>query len=388
MIKITADDIFDGRKFHGPDRALVLDDNATVSALVPLSWVGEDFIRVEGVLAPGFVNTHCHLELSHMLGAIPEGTGLPAFLTAVMENRQPPAADVLSAAISAAAEAMRAEGIVAVGDIANTAATVTVKQQTAHQVEWRTFVECMGVSDAFAPQRLEHSLAVLAQFRQAQLPANLVPHAPYSVSPTLFRLINGLKSNEIVCIHNQESQAENELFRHKTGPFLDFYRHFKMDASAIGGAGVNSLPAYISYFDHEQSLLLVHNTFTTRPDVEAALSRQGDTYWCLCPNANLYIEGVLPDVPMLMETPGVTITLGTDSLASNHHLSIWREIATLRQKFPAIPLEAMLQWATLNGAMALGISDRFGSFEKGKTPGIVQITGNTSRLLNPQSLFV
>lgn len=387
MIKITADDIFDGRKFHGPDRALVLDDNATVSALVPRSWVGEDFIKIDGVLCPGLINTHCHLELSHMKGVIPEGTGLPAFLTAVMENRQPPAAEVLASAIDAAAEDMRAQGIVAVGDIANTAATAPLKLRTAHQTQWRTFVECMGVSDATAHQRLEHSLSVLAQFRQAGLSANLVPHAPYSVSPTLFRLINGLKSNDIISIHNQESAAENELFRHKTGPFLDFYRHFNMDASQIGGTGGNSLPAYISWFDHEQTMLLVHNTFTSRADAEAVLSREGSTYWCLCPNANLYIEGMLPDVPMLMETPGAVITLGTDSLASNHQLSIWSEIETLRKKFPQIPLESMLQWATLNGAMALGISDQFGSFEKGKSPGIVQIFNNETRLLDPKSLI-
>ncbi|WP_298715932.1 amidohydrolase family protein [Chitinophaga sp.] len=388
MIKITADDIFDGRKFHGPDRALVLDDNATVSALVPLSWVGEDFIRVEGVLSPGFINTHCHLELSHMKGAIPPGTGLPAFLTAVMENRQPPAAEVLASAIDSAAEDMHARGIVAVGDIANTAATAAVKIRTAQQTEWRTFVECMGVSDQFAPQRLEHSLSVLAQFRQHSISANLVPHAPYSVSPTLFRLINGLQHNDLISIHNQESQAENELFRHKTGPFLDFYRHFNMDASGIGGAGLNSLPAYIGYFDKAQTVLLVHNTFTTRADVESALSRTGDTYWCLCPNANLYIEGMLPDVPMLMGTPGANITLGTDSLASNHQLCIWSEITTLREKFPSIPLETMLQWATLNGAEALGIADRFGSFEKGKSPGIVQIVNNEARRLHMQSLIV
>ncbi len=86
-----------------------------------------------------------------MKGAIPEGTGLPAFLTAVMENRRPPDADVLSAAIDTAAGTMRAQGTVAVGDIANTAATVPVKQRTAHQLEWRTFVECMGVAETFAP---------------------------------------------------------------------------------------------------------------------------------------------------------------------------------------------------------------------------------------------
>jgi cytosine/adenosine deaminase-related metal-dependent hydrolase len=67
------------------------------------------------------------------------------------------------------------------------------------------------------------------------------------------------------------------------------------------------------------------------------------------------------------------IVLGTDSLASNHQLSILEEIKTLQQHFASIPLQTMLQWATINGAKALQTDATLGSFEKGKTPGIVHI---------------
>jgi cytosine/adenosine deaminase-related metal-dependent hydrolase len=101
---------------------------------------------------------------------------------------------------------------------------------------------------------------------------------------------------------------------------------------------------------------------------------QLSTFFCLCPNANLYIINTLPDVNMLVENDCM-IVLGTDSLASNHQLSIVEEIKTLHQNFPAIPLELMLQWATINGAKALQMEGRLGSFEKGKQPGIVLIEG-------------
>lgn len=379
MIKLTADDIFDGKRFLGPDRVLVLDDNGTVSAVVPLSWAGEGVRRVEGVLCPGFINTHCHLELSHMKGVIPEGTGLPRFLTAVMEQRQPSGQDVLQQAMTDAAGAMQQEGIAAVGDICNTTATIPLKLNSS--LYWHSFVECMGFVDASAPQRLEHSLIVMSQFRGYKLPGSLVPHAPYSVSATLFRLIAGIDNNAPLSIHNQETAGENELYSNKTGPFLDFFRHFNIPATEFRPTGLSSLQSYLPYFSSAQRMLLVHNTYTTEADIRFAEAASPDVSWCLCPNANLYIEGTLPDVGALHRA-GAHITLGTDSLASNHQLSVWSEMQTIRARFPDIPLETLLQWATLNGAEALGISGQFGSFEKGKKPGVVQITGDTAKAFN------
>lgn len=75
------------------------------------------------------------------------------------------------------------------------------------------------------------------------------------------------------------------------------------------------------------------------------------------------------------------MVLGTDSLASNHQLNIWEEIKTIRQQFPAIPLEILLQWATSNGAIALQMDHSLGSIKKGKKPGLVLIE-NADDLLN------
>lgn len=376
MIKLTADDIFDGRRFLGPERVLILDDNGTVSAVVPYSWAGEDIRKVEGVLCPGFVNTHCHLELSHMKGVIPEGTGLPRFLTSVMEQRQPPGQDVLQQAMADAALAMQQEGIAAVGDICNTTASIPLK--ITSPLYWHSFIECMGFVDGSAPQRLEHSLMIYSQFKGYQLPGSLVPHAPYSVSATLFRLISSIGNNAPLSIHNQEAAAENELYRHKTGAFLDFFRHFNIPADAFEPTGLSSLQSYLPYLESATSLLLVHNTFTTETDIRFAAAASPDISWCFCPNANLYIENALPDIPAFLQA-GARITLGTDSLASNHRLSIWEEIQTIRARFPDIPVDTLLSWATLNGAEALGIADRFGSFEKGKQPGLVQILNDHAK---------
>ncbi|MEO7984286.1 MAG: amidohydrolase family protein, partial [Bacteroidota bacterium] len=120
-----------------------------------------------------------------------------------------------------------------------------------------------------------------------------------------------------------------------------------------------------------QSLILVHNVYTKEEDVlftklpvvNCQLS------WCLCPNANQYISRQLPDIDLLIKQD-CEIVLGTDSLASNHQLSILEEIKTIGKHFPHIATEKMLQWATSNGAKALQLDSLLGSFEKGKKPGV------------------
>jgi len=67
------------------------------------------------------------------------------------------------------------------------------------------------------------------------------------------------------------------------------------------------------------------------------------------------------------------ITIGTDSLASNHQLSVLAELKTIHQQFPTIPVLELLQWGTINGARALQLETTLGSFEAGKQPGVVVI---------------
>jgi cytosine/adenosine deaminase-related metal-dependent hydrolase len=129
-------------------------------------------------------------------------------------------------------------------------------------------------------------------------------------------------------------------------------------------------------------ILLVHNTVSTKEDVQWAMDYSKLVYWALCPNANLYIENKLPDVPMLRQM-GAKIVVGTDSYASNDSLSILDELKTIAANFPETPTAELIQWATLNGAEALGFKQQLGTFDKGKTPGVNLVTvdsnGNISR---------
>ena len=96
-------------------------------------------------------------------------------------------------------------------------------------------------------------------------------------------------------------------------------------------------------------------------------------FWCLCVNANLYINNLLPPIDLFRKNR-LPIVLGTDSLASNDSLSILEEIKSIRKAFPDIPQAELLTCATKNGAEALNIETDFGSFEAGKTPGLIHIS--------------
>jgi cytosine/adenosine deaminase-related metal-dependent hydrolase len=97
-------------------------------------------------------------------------------------------------------------------------------------------------------------------------------------------------------------------------------------------------------------------------------------YAALCVNANRYIEQQVSSVSAMVQMV-IPITIGTDSLASNTRLSILHELQTIRTFFPDIPIATLLQWATLNGAKALGMEAYLGSSEQGKQPGVLQLTG-------------
>lgn len=324
-----------------------------------------NIVGYNGVLVPGLINTHCHLELSHLKGKIAEHTGLPGFVQQVIQQRAA-SAEEIDAAMAAADAAMYANGIVAVGDISNQLVSKVVKQHS--KIYYHTFVEAMGFNPDRALEIIKYSESLKDAF--APLKATIVPHAPYSVSEALFKEIcrtSGTADN-IISIHNQETPDENAFFESRTGHFLKLYEFLGLDISFFTSGGKTSLQTYLPSLSTAAKTLLVHNTFTSHADLEFASATHPNLYWCLCPNANLYIENRLPDVEML-KAAGVKITLGTDSLASNHQLSILDEMRVLQEQ-KGVTFGELLLWATLNGAAFLTKDAELGSFEKGKRPGI------------------
>ncbi len=371
--KFSATQLFDGYNFLPTGTVLIISAKGEIIDTVTSEDAGDDVQYFKGILSPGFINCHCHLELSHLKNTIPQKTGLVNFVHHVMSNRAASNEEKLAAMQSAENELYKT-GIVAVGDICNTADTIPIKQHS--KMHWHNFIEVSGFVDAGAEKRLEEIKKIAHQFSIFNLQFSTVPHAPYSVSKKLFELLNILPNNNLISIHNQESEEENKLYKNKTGNFLELYKNFGIEISSFVPSGKTSLQTWLPYFTNNQRIILVHNTFTSEEDLNFQIAHCPlPIVYCLCPNANLYIENALPPVDLLVEN-NCTIVLGTDSLASNTQLNILEEIKTIQQYYPKIELQTLLQWATSNGAAALQMKEELGSFEKGKQPGIVLIEEN------------
>ncbi|SFC04490.1 Cytosine/adenosine deaminase [Parapedobacter composti] len=345
---------------------------------------GKKIVKHTGIITPGFVNTHCHLELSHMAGVIPRLTGLVPFLQQVIFQRAASENHMLQA-MEAADKQLYDNGIVAVGDHANTAASAPVKASSS--IHYHTFVETLGFEPESAEQKFSEALAIAEQFNPHT--TSVTPHAPYSVSKELFKLLNdnATEHQMPLSIHNQESEEENKLFRYKSGRFLNFYQVLGRDISGFKAQARNSLQTFMSYLSKDTPVLLVHNTYTSSKDIYF-IERQGrNVSWCFCPNANLYIEGSLPKIPNFVRYHH-RITIGTDSLASNNRLCVLSELKAIHRHFPELPFTETIKWATINGASFLGISERYGSLERGKRPGLNLLKNTDGLSITPYTEVV
>jgi cytosine/adenosine deaminase-related metal-dependent hydrolase len=391
-LQFSGENLFDGTQFLGPDQVLITTEDGIIKAIIPLQDAGENAQKLNGIIAPGFINAHCHLELSHMKGIIPEHTGLPDFILKIVNERHFPEESILEAIADGEAEMLQ-EGIVAVGDISNNALTAAQKQKG--HLAYHTFIEISGWKPAIAESRFANAQNVMEQFRLIEAAASLnplkssfSPHAPYSVSKELWQMMMPHFEGNTVTIHNQETPAENELFLNGTGDFVRMYQAMNIDQTHFSPTGQNSLPSYFPQLKNAKNILLVHNTTTNEADIhfanQLAMQHAQELYYTLCVNANIYIENKLPPIELL-RSKNAAIVLGTDSLSSNHQLSILSELKTIRKNFPSIPLEEMLQWATLNGAKALQLEQQFGSFEKGKKPGLILINQIENNQISEQS---
>jgi cytosine/adenosine deaminase-related metal-dependent hydrolase len=371
MRKITATRIHPVSSESIPDGVIVLGDDGKILSIDTRDQHEDgELEKFEGDIVPGFINTHCHLELSHMISKVDTGTGLLPFLQNVVTFRDFPE-EIINAAIEKADRDMFDAGIVAVGDISNKTDTFSTKANSS--IRYYTFVEMFDfMQDAGAEATFNQYKAVFdsCDVDSGKDRKSCVPHAPYTVSKELFGKLRKITNpGETISIHNQETPAEDALFQRKSGGFIDFYKSFDISLDSFTPSGKNSIFYAMDQMDPTCKTLFVHNTLTSKADIEAAHAWSPNVYWATCANANLYIENRLPNYQYFLDADA-RMTIGTDSLTSNWQLSILEEMRTISRFQSYISFDTLLSWATINGAKALGFDDELGSIEKGKMPGL------------------
>jgi cytosine/adenosine deaminase-related metal-dependent hydrolase len=382
--KLSANYLFTGKDLLDKNYVLITENDGTIIDVISADDAGEDLEKFDGMLSPGFINAHCHTELAHLKGYIPEKTGLGDFVYQVITGRHFDEKDIISAIENAEAEMLKC-GIVAVGDICNN--NLTLSQKKKGRLNYYNFIEVSGWNPQVATARFEKGKAFYNEFEKNNLTTSIVPHAPYSVSEDLWGKITPFFPGKVISIHNQEVASEDEFFLNGTGKLVDMYQKMNIDNSFFKFPKLRSLQTYFKRLSGAASVILVHNTFTEQQDIDYVNSEKPNQQlvsFCLCINANLYIEDALPPVELFLRND-CNLVIGTDSVASNHQLNILEELKTISKNFPEISTETLLKWATINGAKALQMEDKLGSFEKGKKPGIVLIENIAFKQINEHS---
>lgn len=328
-----------------------------------------------GALTPGFVNGHCHIELSHLHGKFRKGTGMAGFIDQINELRDWAGRDEKVRLTRYWMNKMWADGVSAMADISNDDSSFDVKK--SHDMYTRTFLEVFGSEPHMCEGVMEEVTALNATADQAGIDAAPTPHSCYTMSPELLSAsaAAGLAKG-FLSYHSQESQEEEDLLRTGSGAMYENRRRSGMSTPPV--TGESSLKYFIQRLasavpaPYSQHILLVHNVCLTQDDIDAAKKVMDNVYWTVCPLSNIFIHNALPPIP-LMRSNGLDIMLGTDSLSSNDDLDMVKEMFCIHQNFPEVPMSEILEWATLNGARFLKKDDVIGSLEVGKKPGIVRI---------------
>ncbi|MCA1757234.1 MAG: amidohydrolase family protein [Bacteroidales bacterium] len=320
-----------------------------------------------GIIIPGFINCHCHLELSSMKGAIPPSTDLPRFIQHVREERNQFTGTAARASLEADRD-MYDAGINGCADICNSSSTFEIKENS--KIDYISLLEIFGTNPEGANRRIAEIESLASEAAKWSTPWYITPHSLYSLSLPLLRKVKDLtRGNRVTSIHFMESPAEKEMMKSASGPLADSYIAMGITREMMEQRARNHTETVLSLVTPSGNLLLIHNTAAEENDIERAMQRD-NIWWCLCPLSNRYIEDAAPPVEKLRQH-GAAIVLGTDSLASNSTLSILEEMKEIAALHPSIPLSELVKWATANGAEALGMDKKLGTIEVGKRPGLL-----------------
>lgn len=334
---------------------------------------GEEIIPA--AIVPGFVNAHCHVELSHLHGKFRKGTGMAGFIDQINALRDWAGRDVKVGLTRRWMDKMWNDGVSAMADISNDDSSFDVKR--SHKMYTRTFLEVFGSE----PEMCEGVMAEVGELQRVAdasgIDAAPTPHSCYTMSPRLLSASAeaGLKSG-FLSYHSQESNEEEELVRKGSGAMYENRKRSGMSTPPV--TGESSLKYFLDRLaafkaaPYDEHILLVHNVCLEQDDIDAVQMNMRNAYFAICPLSNIFIHNALPPVRLMREN-GLAITVGTDSLSSNDDLDMVKELSCIHENFPEVPMNEIFTWACLNGARFLKKDDVLGSLAPGKRPGIVLV---------------
>src|SRR6267143_133558 len=346
------------------DGAVLVDDHGTIAAVGPNPLVptppGTRALEFPHArLLPGLVNTHTHLELTHLAGKDAERE----FAAWIRTLRALKDATTSEAFLHSAEQGVRdtwAAGVTCVADTGSTGASLEALARLGgrgiyfQQVFGPDPTKC-GASMA----ELEQAVARLRRLASSHLSLGISPHAPYTVSEPLYRAVAELARRDglPLAVHLAESRDETALVRDGAGSFAEALRARGIPVNAHHCSPVQYL-VQLGVLQRATGWLCIHCVQVDGPDIESL--RDAGVAVAHCPRSNrAHGHGTAPLAAF--RRAGLRVGLGTDSGVSVGDSSLWAEAAAA-----GLDGEDALRMLTIEGARALGLESGIGSLEVGK----------------------
>jgi len=329
-------------------------------------------------LLPGLVNAHTHLEFSTLRKPITPVTPFTDWIRAVRNERINRRTDT-TADITAGLTESAAGGTTTVGEIATAGWSAELFTSTTPRAV--VFRELIGLRTNQIGEQLDiagkHLAAANSTTSSDDLHRGLSPHAPYSVHPELFSRLVAVAAefHAPLAFHLAETQAELELLSHGSGKFVQMLKEFGVwEPNAIprGSRPLDYLRQMAS-LDHA---LVIHGNYLAEDEIDF-VCRYPNLTVVYCPRTHAAFEHSPHSWQRLMERGG-SVAIGTDSRASNPDLSLWRELCFLREQFPKVPPQRLLELGTIRGARTLGLEQTTGRLTVGRSADLIVVALNTS----------
>ena len=316
-----------------------------------------------GVLLPGLVNAHCHLELSHLRGRLERGKGFAPWVEQVVSLRSADGPGAVRAAAARAIREAQGTGTVAIGDVSNDLAHLDLL--AGSRLSAVVFHELLGWNPARAAALVEGAEARALRPEERGVEVRLAAHAPHSASPALFAEL--IKRGGPAAVHLAESAEESRFLLRGDGAWMRFLERRGLGGLPFDPPGVSP----VRYLDElgalRPGLVAAHCVYVD--DADRARLAKNEVHVAICPRSNLSLGVGIPPVPDLLAA-GVRLCLGTDSLASVDSLDLVDDAAALHEEFPDLDPAVIVEMATLGGARALKL-EGLGAIARGMRADLV-----------------